>query len=198
MRTIARISLVMAILFNQATSLPSDHAILSRNAPLADGIPLEDSNLLLQKPVAASSDTHRNHLVRRLAGPWARLARAAARQAHIPARLVAAVIQVENYQNLSIAADRVSGAGAIGPMQLMPVTAWDVLRVNPWNPKANIEGGARYLGELLKRFHGNARLALAAYNAGPTAVDDHLAPACAWAYARDVMRLGHLRAKMVF
>ncbi|HEY2660570.1 MAG TPA: lytic transglycosylase domain-containing protein [Caulobacteraceae bacterium] len=66
----------------------------------------------------------------------------------------------------------VSRAGAIGVMQLMPQTA-RALRVDPWDPIANLNGGAAYLRTLLDQFDGRIDLALAAYNAGPTAVLRH-------------------------
>ncbi len=123
-----------------------------------------------------------------LAGKWANDVRYAAHKAHIPARLVASVLHVENRGEINESAHRVSSAGAIGPMQLMPATAWDYLHVNPWNPKENIEGGARYLARLLRQFGGNERLALIAYNAGPGAVASGARPESAVLYADTVLR----------
>src|SRR3954447_8323170 len=66
----------------------------------------------------------------------------------------------------------ISPKGAIGLMQLMPATAAD-LQVNPNEPSANASGGAHYLRELLLRYKGDSVRALAAYNAGPAAVEKY-------------------------
>lgn len=82
--------------------------------------------------------------------------------------LVDAIARQESAYNSSA----VSPKGAIGVMQLMPGTA-RTLGVDPRDVVANIHGGAAYLRQLIDRFDGRIDLALAAYNAGPRAVERH-------------------------
>lgn len=82
--------------------------------------------------------------------------------------LLRAVIQVES----NFRQDAISRRGAVGLMQLMPPTAAKLEVANIHDPLQNIQGGAKQLRHLLNLYHGNLRLALAAYNAGVHRVKD--------------------------
>ncbi len=100
-------------------------------------------------------------------GAYLEIARAAARAHDVPEDLFLRLVQQESAWNPRA----VSHKGAIGLAQLMPQTAAD-LGVNPMDPQENLQGGARYLRQMYNKF-GSWRLALAAYNAGPGAVETH-------------------------
>lgn len=91
---------------------------------------------------------------------------------HIDEHLLAALVEVES----GARPHRISAAGAMGPAQLIPTTRLMLKVDDPYDPREGIEGGARYLKSLLKRFDGNERLALAGYNAGPGSVRGGLIP----------------------
>ena len=97
-------------------------------------------------------------------GQYLNVAKAAARRHGVPEDLFLRLVQQESAWNPNAK----SSAGALGLAQLMPATA-RYLRVNPNDPAQNLDGGARYLREQYRTF-GSWRLALAAYNAGPGAV----------------------------
>lgn len=88
--------------------------------------------------------------------------RAAARANRIDDAWLRAVAHAES----GFQADAVSPKGAQGIMQLLPATAREYRVSNPFEPAQSIRGGARFLGELLRRYKGDRRLATAAYNAG--------------------------------
>lgn len=103
----------------------------------------------------------------RYKGEYLEVAKSAARKHGVPEDLFLRLVQQESGWNPGA----VSPKGATGLAQLMPETA-ELLQVNINNPHENLEGGARYLKMMYAKF-GTWQLALAAYNAGPGAVEDH-------------------------
>ena len=96
------------------------------------------------------------------------LADAAAEKYGLPKSLVRSIMAAES----GFRPDAVSKKGAIGPMQLMPMTA-KAMGADPTDLRQNVDAGARYLRDLLEKYNYGLYHALAAYNAGPGAVDKY-------------------------
>ena len=138
--------------------LPGSHADyirISRDGTLTNVPETSDIALVIVRPVVPPENSEYDSLIDDCAARY-----------KLEPSLIKAVIEAESdYDPLAI-----SPKGAMGLMQLMPETA-EMLGVDsPFDPEQNIEGGSKYLSELLEIFQGRIDLALAAYNAGPTLV----------------------------
>ena len=91
----------------------------------------------------------------------------AAKEFDVDSHLIKSIIMAES----SFDPNAISQSGAQGLMQLMPPTANDMKVDNPFDPEENIFGGTKYLSLLLKKFNYDKRLAIAAYNVGPSVVE---------------------------
>lgn len=121
--------------------------------------------------IGISRDRSRSHYGNlSFSSSYDHIIRESARRWRLDPLLLKAVIKVESDFNRY----SVSRKGALGLMQLMPATARDLRVKNSFDPHDNINGGAKYLRKMLDQFDDDLDLALAAYNAGPTAVAKYL------------------------
>lgn len=126
------------------------------------------NSVRLQPPSAITSSTWSDVAYDgRYRGEYLEMAKQAARKYNVPENIFVRLVQQESNWNPRAKSHK----GALGLAQLMPQTA-RALGVDPMDPQENLEGGARYLKRQYDRFR-NWRLALAAYNAGPGAVEEH-------------------------
>ncbi len=130
-----------------------------RTAGPAPLLPARQSRLAIARPTSRAPLTNqaRTHVLAFI--------RAAEMRHALPLGLLEALVEVES----AFQPGAISRAGAMGLSQLMPATARALGVLNPFDARANVDGGARYLRAMLDRF-GSIKLALAAYNAGPGAV----------------------------
>lgn len=142
----------------------------SMDVPATEVTRFEQEEFVPEKPKPAEANLSPAPISEAKLTPEEMLTEAAAKHGLRP-EFVKSVAAIES----ALRENAISPKGAIGLMQLMPGTAAD-LGVNPHDPRQNADGGVRYLKELLLKYKDHAdpvRLALAAYNAGPGAVDRH-------------------------
>ncbi|NOE17366.1 transglycosylase SLT domain-containing protein [Ruegeria atlantica] len=163
------VCLVLAVLPVQAQTLStkSRKDIFLKQSKILDtraATQYRDSARL--KPKTSRAQTSKRY-TGKYRGQYLDLAKQAARLHNIPEDLFLRLVQQESGWNPHAKSHK----GALGLAQLMPQTA-ELLGVNPHDPKQNLEGGARYLSWQYRKFK-SWPLALAAYNAGPKAVEKH-------------------------
>jgi hypothetical protein len=155
--------IINGLLIISATSYPSWSQEEIRSEVQSDG-----SVLITNIPDPRSIKLFREVMRELRTDPavYDRFINAAAERYQLDIDLIRAVIDAES----GFDSYAVSTKGAAGLMQLMPETARELGVGNPFDPEQNIDGGSRYLKGLLDKYDGEIRLALAAYNAGPNAV----------------------------
>ncbi|AIQ75972.1 MULTISPECIES: lytic transglycosylase domain-containing protein [Paenibacillus] len=151
----------------QAMSTSSESSSYLTSLPDATSV----SSLLWQQ-IGGTTETFNNIISGEITGStptsYDDLIQKASAKYGVPIDLIKAVIDTESSFNPNV----VSSAGAKGLMQLMDGTASGLGVTDSFDPAQNIDGGVRYLSYQLKRFGGEEKMALAAYNAGPGRVTD--------------------------
>ncbi|MGE7183263.1 lytic transglycosylase domain-containing protein [Peribacillus sp. NPDC006672] len=127
---------------------------------------LQSSRLTSNNQIAAS---HTNDETSEAATNYDQIISQAASLYNLPEKLIKSVIKQESNFN----PEATSYAGATGLMQLMPATARSLGVNDATDPEQNIMGGSKYLSQMMARYDGDIKVALAAYNAGPGNVDKY-------------------------
>ena len=154
--------------YAEITSRPEYRVALQKTIEIAPKVAIAPAPAI--RPVKIYPDTPPLALARNYVeidpSRYALHIRSASRATNVPAALIRAVISAESAFNPYA----LSATGAVGLMQLMPDTAARYGVTNRMDPSQNILGGARYLSDLMRLFHNNMHLTIAAYNAGEGSV----------------------------
>ena len=150
---------------------PEDGSVVFSDAPMVDGEIVRTSyQAEYGRPVAqASCEGLTATAMAERAAPLDKTIELAAKTHKVDANLIRAIAEVESCFDIQA----VSRVGAQGVMQLMPATALELGVSDSFDASQNINGGVSYIAKMLGRFNYDHRLALAAYNAGPGAVDKY-------------------------
>jgi len=149
--------------------LSTDLFMALRNSAASPDTPVQENQVMLSVPASEPDSVKARLVTGSEREQYAPMIAAAAETYGLAPKLIEAVIQTESDFN----AQAVSPVGAQGLMQLMPGTAADLGVTDAFDPEQNIQAGSKYLKQLMDRYDGDAKLALAAYNWGMGNLERH-------------------------
>lgn len=162
------VDVLSSMLAEESASQPIERSItqLAPGVTFKDGLLWQQLGAVEESPSSYTSVEQLNDKGSTKHTTFEDLITSAGERYGVPVSLIKAVIDAESSFN----PNAVSSAGAKGLMQLMDGTARGLGVSNPFDPAQNIEGGTKYLSNLIQRFGGEIAMVLAAYNAGPTRI----------------------------